>query len=335
MAAEPAKAPDGLASLVKPFFAQHCVGCHGEKKTKADLRVDTLIMDFDSPKIMAHWMEIMERINRGDMPPKGAPRPKPDDVARVAEWIARELNEAEAARQSSAKERVSFHRLSREEYANTIPRSAGGELQRGRSNRLAGGSRLARLPAHWSRCSPCRRRMWKSISRAAESILNEALPAGPQPKREVTHWSAFDFRGWKGFEKEYRARGIADQVRVDIVPNNGSLDEHFLTVNTTGDYLVRVKLSGLRPEGGRAPRLRIYASGIGRLLFEQDVDTTEDKPVTLEFPHALAQRRPFPSVSSRRGAGAQSGRPPFAPRTVKQHLHRSEKSFALADEIHR
>ncbi len=36
--------------------------------------------------------------------------------------------------------------------------------------------------------------------------------------------------------------------------------------------MVRVKLSGLRPAGGRAPRLRIYATDLGRTLFEQDID---------------------------------------------------------------
>ena len=54
-------------------------------------------------------------------------------------------------------------------------------------------------------------------------------------------------------------------------------------MKTPGDYVVRVKLSGLRPAGGRAPRLRLYDSGISRLLFERDVEAPEDRPTTLEF----------------------------------------------------
>ena len=72
-------------------------------------------------------------------------------------------------------------------------------------------------------------------------------------------------------------------MRADIVPNNGALDDHTLQVKTTGDYLVRVKLSGLRPEGGRAPRLRLYDATIGRLLFERDVEAPENAPMTIEF----------------------------------------------------
>ena len=44
-----------------------------------------------------------------------------------------------------------------------------------------------------------------------------------------------------------------------------------------------MKLSGLRAQGGRAARLRIYATDISRTLFEQDIDAPEDQPITIEF----------------------------------------------------
>ena len=45
----------GIEKAVKPFFAEHCTSCHGEKKPKGDLRLDNLTMNFDSPKVMAQW----------------------------------------------------------------------------------------------------------------------------------------------------------------------------------------------------------------------------------------------------------------------------------------
>jgi mono/diheme cytochrome c family protein len=273
---------DGLDNVVKPFFAQHCAACHGEKKQKGDLRVDTLVINFDSPKIMGHWEEIMNRINSGDMPPEEQPRPNPSDVARVAEWIAGQLHDADAARHSSNGEKVAFRKLSREEYANTIRDLLGVTFDVTDPTGLPEdpdwqgfqriGSVLTLSPAH----------VEKYLA-AAELVLNEALSLGPEPKREVTHWTPFDLRGWKGFEKEYQARGIADKVRVDLVPNNGALDARSLNVKTAGDYLVRVKVSGLRPAAGRAPRLRLYAGNISRVLLEQDVEAPEDQPVTIEF----------------------------------------------------
>ncbi len=71
------------------------------------------------------------------------------------------------------------------------------------------------------------------------------------------------------------------------MPNNG-LDgtpgnSTELKVPVTGDYLVRVKLSGLRPEGAVRARLLIVAVTFDRVLFEQDVEAPEDQPVTLQF----------------------------------------------------
>src|SRR5207249_865050 len=186
--------------------------CHGEKKQKGDLRVDTLAIDFDSPKTMANWEEIMNRINSGDMPPEDEKRPKPDDVARVSEWITGQLHEAESVKNSSAGERVAFRKLSREEYANTIRDLLGVTFDVTDPTGLPEdpdwqgfqriGSVLTLSPAH----------VEKYLA-AAESVLSEALSLGAQPKRDVIHSPAFDMRGWNGFEKEYQARGIADKVR--------------------------------------------------------------------------------------------------------------------------
>ncbi|OWK45450.1 DUF1592 domain-containing protein [Fimbriiglobus ruber] len=283
--ATPAAAADkDFDKLIKPFLERHCVSCHGEAKAKGDLRVDNLQPDFTSPKTAGRWEEIMGRVNSGDMPPKDKPRPPGDEVARVSEWVTGQLAEAEAARQAAGSEKVALRRLSREEYANTIRDLLGVTFDATDPTGLPEdpdwhgfqriGSVLTLSPAH----------VEKYLA-AAEAALNEALPVGPQPKREVIRWGAFDLRGgsWKKYEKEYQARGIADKVRADIVPNNGALDDYTLHVKATGDYLVRIKLSGLRPEGGRAPRLRLYDATIGRLLFERDIEAPENAPVTIEF----------------------------------------------------
>jgi mono/diheme cytochrome c family protein len=280
-AAESKASVADLNKIVQPFFEQHCTSCHGEKKQKGDLRVDTLVIDFDSPKIMGHWEEIMNRINSGDMPPKKEPRPNPDDISRVAEWIAGQLREAETSKQSSAAEKVAFRKLSRSEYANTVHDLLGVNFDATDPSGLPEdpdwqgfqriGSVLTVSPAHIEK-----------YMEAAEMVLGEALSLGPEPKREVIHQGPFELR-WRGFQKEYEARGIADKVRIDLVPNNGALDDHTLNIKTAGDYIVRIKASGLRPEGGRAPRLRLYIADIGRTIFEQDIEAPEDKPATFEI----------------------------------------------------
>ncbi|GAA5142620.1 DUF1592 domain-containing protein [Prosthecobacter algae] len=299
--------PSALDSLVKRFFAEHCTSCHGEKKQKGDLRVDNLTVNLDSPKSLMHWEEIMNRINSGDMPPEDESRPKPEEISRVAEWIVSQLREAEVAKQSSASERVSFRKLSREEYANSIRDLLGVNFDVKAPTGLPEdpdwkgferiGSVLTLSPAH----------VEKYLS-AAETILDEALSLRPEPKREVIRWGAFDMR-WKDFAKEYQARGIADQVRIEIVPNNYTTDTWNLEVKNTGEYLLKLKLSGLRSEGGRAPRLKVYMSSIDKTLIEQDVDAPEDKPILVEARvHLAAGKYPIRIINSVPGPNPEGRR---------------------------
>ena len=267
--------------VIAPFFKEHCNRCHGEKKQKGDLRLDTLGRDFATPKFAMHWADIMDRISAAEMPPEDEEQPKADEAARIVEWIAAQLNETEAARQAKS-ERVTFHKLSREEYTNTIRDLLGVTYDSSDPTGLPEdpdwtgferiGSVLTISAAHVEK-----------YMAAAETVLTEALALGPQKDSEITWWTAIQKREGDDMTKLLASRGLADKVRQDIVPNNGALDAYDLKVPVTGEYVVRVKVSGLRPEGGRAPRLRIYAADINRLLFETDVETPEDQPVTLEF----------------------------------------------------
>ncbi|MDB6116267.1 MAG: hypothetical protein JWO08_48 [Verrucomicrobiaceae bacterium] len=296
-----------MDSLIKPFFAQHCNKCHGEKKQKGDLRLDDLIVNFDSPKIMGHWEETMNRINSGDMPPEDEKRPNPDGVARVADWIVGQLREGEVAKQSSASEKVAFRKLSRDEYANTIRDLLGVTFEPKGASGLPEdpdwkgfehiGSVMTLSPAH----------VEKYLA-AADAMLDEALSIRPEPKRELIHWGAFDMR-WKGFKPEYENRGIADKVRIEIVPNNYTTDTWELNVKTTGEYIVKLKLSGLRPEGGRAPRLKVYLSNVDKTLIEQDIDAPEDKPITVEARvHLIAGKYPVRLINSVPGPNPEGRR---------------------------
>lgn len=292
---------------VAAFFEQHCTKCHDAKKQKGDLRVDDLVVNFQSPKAMMQWEEIMNRINSGDMPPEDEARPKPDEVSKVADWIAGQLHEAEALRQSSGADKVSFHKLTREEYGNSIRDLLGVNFDVKAPTGLPEdpdwhgferiGSVLTLSPAH----------VEKYLA-AADAILDEALSIRPEPKRETITWEPWDMR-WKGFKEEYQARGIADQVRIEIVPNNYTTDSWNIEIKTTGEYLLRLKLSGLRPEGGRAPRLKVYMSSIDKTLIERDIDAPEGHPITVEARvHLVSGKYPVRIINSVPGPNPEGRR---------------------------
>ncbi|MCW3095833.1 MAG: hypothetical protein JWL77_1451, partial [Chthonomonadaceae bacterium] len=112
--------PSDYEKTVKPFFAKYCVQCHGAKLQRGGIRLDTLGHDFSAPVVAMHWADCMERMNAAEMPPKGSQQPKPREVANIADWITAQLKEADAVQKAGLGERVSFHRLTREEYRNTI-----------------------------------------------------------------------------------------------------------------------------------------------------------------------------------------------------------------------
>jgi len=320
-AADAAGVPEALRDFnaaVAPFVESHCSECHGEKKQKGDLRLDTLSRDFANASVAGHWMDVMDRITSGDMPPKKQPRPKPEDITRVAELITAQLNEAEAAHQAAEGEKVSYRRLSRDEFRNTIRDLLGITYDASDPSGLPEdpdwqgferiGSVLTVSPAH----------IEKYLA-AAEANLNEALALGTRPEHQLIHWDPFMLRWgyrWPSMEREYRARGNAAKVRDDIVPNNGVNgtpgDNQMLTLASAGEYLVRVRLSGLRPAGGSPPRLSVNAIDLGRVLYEGDIEAPEDKPVTIEFrAHLPAGVHPIRILNAVPGANPEdhSARP--------------------------
>ena len=104
---------------VLPYFQTHCLRCHGEKKQESDFRIDKLSRNVGKENV-PQWAEVMERISSGEMPPKKVKTPPAaKESAVVVEWLAARIKEGEAARMAQ-RGRVSYNRLTREEYVNTV-----------------------------------------------------------------------------------------------------------------------------------------------------------------------------------------------------------------------
>lgn len=112
-------APVGYEDVVRPFVAQNCLRCHGEKTAKAGYRIDRLSTDFSAPSAADGWKEVIDRINAGEMPPEEAPRPDPKQAAAFVEWVNRQLREVDLVAKKAGG-RIPMRRLNRDEYANTV-----------------------------------------------------------------------------------------------------------------------------------------------------------------------------------------------------------------------
>lgn len=115
----PRPADEPFEKAVRPYLEAPCVRCHGGQKQKREFRVDTLPLDFAGAGAAGRWGDVIERLNTGEMPPKGEPKPTAEASAKVVEWLTARLKEGEAARHAK-RERVALRKLTREEYANTV-----------------------------------------------------------------------------------------------------------------------------------------------------------------------------------------------------------------------
>lgn len=114
-----ARQADPWEVTLRPFLRQNCVRCHGEEKQSGDLRLDTLEADFDSSVNASVWIEVMDKLNLGEMPPESEPRPDSATHRLVVRWIASQLR---AARERTVGKdgRAIMRRMNRAEYSNTI-----------------------------------------------------------------------------------------------------------------------------------------------------------------------------------------------------------------------
>lgn len=263
------------------YLQKHCIACHNAKRAEGDFRIDSLSQDVGREDTSL-WAEVRERISSGEMPPEDAPnRPSADAGAAVVEWLTEQIKAGESARLAQRSE-VSFHRLSREEYVNTIYDLLGVHFDatdpggfnddpdwRG-FERI--GSVLSLSPSHIEK-----------YFLAAETVLDEAYPAKPPEVVTIMKEAAPTRSIAEPYRSRLEAEGLLDKVRYDLWPQDKHRNTNPGRLKSPGVYELRMQLSGLKPKDGRAPRLKIYSEKLDRVLFAKDIVAAEDKPTTITF----------------------------------------------------
>ena len=104
---------------VLPFLNNNCVSCHNKTLRTAGLQLEdirALKTGLENEEI---WEKIREKLHRGEMPPKGQPRPDFKTVNTIIRWIESNPNRGLPS-QKPDPGRVTTRRLNRAEYNNTI-----------------------------------------------------------------------------------------------------------------------------------------------------------------------------------------------------------------------
>ena len=122
-----ARADEEFKKEIRPILQKHCFGCHGEKKKKGDLRLDTLDPDIVRGTSAERWHDALNKINLGEMPPEKEPPLTTAERRRLTSWITQRLKAAADIR-SNAGEQAVLRRLNRTEYQYTMTDLLGLEM---------------------------------------------------------------------------------------------------------------------------------------------------------------------------------------------------------------
>jgi mono/diheme cytochrome c family protein len=104
---------------VAAFVNQNCAACHNEKLSTAGLSLTKYHDTGSMLKDRAVWEKVVARVRSGEMPPKGMPRPKPEDVTATTGWIEAQFDEMDRNAKPDPGH-LTAHRLNRTEYNNTV-----------------------------------------------------------------------------------------------------------------------------------------------------------------------------------------------------------------------
>ncbi|MFN6053193.1 MAG: DUF1587 domain-containing protein, partial [Planctomycetia bacterium] len=291
---------ESFDKVLQPYLKNHCERCHNAEKSSGEFRIDKLSKNVGREN-NPQWLEVMDRINSGEMPPrKEAKRPDAKESAKVVEWISQRLKEGEAAK-LSLRGKVTYNRLTRDEYVHTIRDLIGVQYDAKDPGNLLEDPEWQGFERIGSVLTLSPSNIEKYLS-ASETILAEAYPElAPAPRKGQKISEPFGGTKPVLYEEQINERhreslresGLLDKVRFEMWPGDiyrySSLRD---PLPESGIYEISYKLSGLRPADGRAPRIKVYEEKLDRVLFEQDIIAPEEKPTTVTFRAHLPKGRP-------------------------------------------
>ena len=107
--------PAGFEAEAKQFFGTYCIKCHGERRPKGGVRLDTISFDLSQPETLATWDRVFSQVLFREMPPPKQKRQP--DIAQRAAFV--DLVKAELGRHGAAA--TWDEKLRLPQYGNLVP----------------------------------------------------------------------------------------------------------------------------------------------------------------------------------------------------------------------
>ncbi len=87
----------GFDKNVKPILKNTCSGCHNATLTSGGVNLLPYLEASTVAEDRPSWEKILQKIESGEMPPKGIPRPPQAQIAALTTYLRGEFDKADAA----------------------------------------------------------------------------------------------------------------------------------------------------------------------------------------------------------------------------------------------
>lgn len=297
---QPLRSADAGApsAAVGDFLSANCADCHDAASKQGGLDLSALPWSPTDPTNFAHWVELFDRVQRGEMPPADAPQSTAQARDGFIVQLSSTLHDSSLARQRT-EGRTVLRRLNRTEYENTLhdllkidaplkdilPEDTPAHG----FDTVAEGLRISQLQI-------------EKYLEAADAALDAAIQLTPPPEKSSRRYSLKD-------EAEIR-RNLDTPTGTQTDPN--SRNRHVVTFrelpnalvmfsdlpyqarfrsfrpSAPGLYRIRASAYGFQSDGDPIP-LRIFADNFRTRRILGMFDMPADKPRVVEFTARLGQ----------------------------------------------
>ncbi|MGJ8644814.1 MAG: DUF1587 domain-containing protein [Luteolibacter sp.] len=106
---------EGFQAEIAPILEATCIECHGPDKQKAKFRVDKLDPDMVNGEDAEWWLEVVDVLSNGEMPPEDEVEMAGEDRGKVIDWLSSQIQFASQTHRAE-QGHSSFRRMTRYEY---------------------------------------------------------------------------------------------------------------------------------------------------------------------------------------------------------------------------
>ena len=296
-AKEPTANLSQYKSKVLPVINKYCSDCHDSENEEGGVNFEKMNPDLFTGQDGEHWEEVLNQINRGDMPPKKKKKqPGASEREIITSWLQGEMTRAAQFRKSTGG-KVVMRRLTRYEYNYTlqdmldvhINHTKNMPQDQSNEHGLQNSGLLLTMNAN----------QMEGYMEISDMALKKALWTAEKPKihkgvsnaRSLTQNSYPVSLG--GGDTELTAEGIYFTPGFYGGPNIFSYSSNPrvpVRISRIGKIRISVKAGGLPDAAGKMPRLRVWIgynadknNWTKKLVGEVTVTSSPDKPKVYEF----------------------------------------------------